>query len=84
MFEECSVLMWGGVRCSGRELVTGRWMFAVAGSSSLRGFEVGRPPWFQGGILSLVRGKVRQCEEGEGGSGDEKGCGIVCGRGCGV
>ncbi len=49
-------------------------MFAVAGSSSLRGFEVGRPLWFQGGILSLVRGKVRQSEEGEGGSGDKKGC----------
>ena len=62
----------------------GCWMFAVAGSSSLRGFEVGRPPWFQGGILSLVRGKVRQSEEGEGGSGDEKGCGIVCGKGCGI
>ena len=72
--------MWGGVRCSGRELVTGCWMFAVAGSSSLRVFEVGRPPWFQGGILSLVRGKVRQSEEGEGGSGDAKGCGIDSGK----
>ena len=51
-------------------------MFAVAGSSSLRGFEVGRPLWFQGGILSLVRGKVRQSEEGEGGSGDEIRSGI--------